>query len=316
MALAISGAIDSTVSLSNCFSGWIGSVLVTMTSLIAEFFSRSTAGPDSTPCVAVTMTWAAPCSNRISAALAIVDPVSIMSSTRMQVRPATCPTTSSTWTLLATSGSRRLWMIAGGLPRLSVHRTVEEALDLRRVQVDGHQGVRSRRPEQVGHQPGRDRLAAAALLVLPRVAEQRRHHRDPVGRRPLERVDHDELLHDPLVDRRGVTLQHEGVAAPDRLEEAHEDLAVGEVEQGGGGRLDAEVVGDLQAELGVRPAGEQHHLLAGWSDTARHVTCSFTRCANGPTRAPAGITADSQTDWITVAPGPTSVSRSRQPGPT
>ena len=39
MARAMSGAIDSTVSLSNRFSGGMGSVLVTMTSPIREFFS-------------------------------------------------------------------------------------------------------------------------------------------------------------------------------------------------------------------------------------------------------------------------------------
>ena len=37
MARAMSGAIDSTVSLSKRFSAGMGSVLVTMTSLIREF---------------------------------------------------------------------------------------------------------------------------------------------------------------------------------------------------------------------------------------------------------------------------------------
>ena len=83
----------------------------------------STAPPDSTPWVAVAITRSAPCSNRASAALAMVAPVSIMSSTRMQVRPATCPTTSNIRTWLATSGSRRLWMMASGVPNRSVHRS-------------------------------------------------------------------------------------------------------------------------------------------------------------------------------------------------
>src|SRR5215469_5383738 len=56
IARASSGAIESTVSLSNRFSFVIGIVLQTITSLIREFFSMSTAGPDSTPCVAVTIT--------------------------------------------------------------------------------------------------------------------------------------------------------------------------------------------------------------------------------------------------------------------
>ena len=48
MARAINGAIDRTVSLSNRLSFEIGRVLVTITSLTREFFSRSTAWPDST----------------------------------------------------------------------------------------------------------------------------------------------------------------------------------------------------------------------------------------------------------------------------
>src|SRR3712207_6891501 len=53
---------------------------------------------------------------------------------------------------------------------------------------------------------------------------ERHHDRDPLRRGALERVDHDQVLHDPLVDRRGVALDHEGVAAADRLLEPHVDL--------------------------------------------------------------------------------------------
>src|ERR1700753_3851828 len=49
IARASSGAIDSTVSLSNRFSCGTGSVLVMMISLILEFFRTSTAAPERTP---------------------------------------------------------------------------------------------------------------------------------------------------------------------------------------------------------------------------------------------------------------------------
>ena len=236
----------------------------------------STAGPDSTPCVAATMTRSAPCSNSASAAFAIVPPVSIMSSTRMQVRPATWPDDLEDLDLVGDvriaplvddreraaepvgppltdpdpAGVRRdhghvpdvqlAFQVAGQDRQREqmVHRPVEEALDLRGVQVDGHQPVRARGGEQVSDQPRRDRFAPPALLILPRVAEERHHHRDPLRRRPLERVDHDQVFHDPLVDRRGVALQHEGVAAANRLKEPDHDLAVGEVVQPGRRRLD------------------------------------------------------------------------------
>jgi hypothetical protein len=63
-----------------------------------------------------------------------------------------------------------------------VDRAVEEALDLRGVQVDGHQPVGAGGLEHVGDQPRGDRLAAAVLLVLPGVGEERRDDGDPLGR--------------------------------------------------------------------------------------------------------------------------------------
>jgi len=158
-----------------------------------------------------------------------------------------------------------------------VHRPVEEALDLRGVQIDGHQPVGARGREQVRDEPRRDRLPATALLVLPGVAEERHNHGDPLGRRPLERVDHDELLHDPLVDRRGVALQHEGVATADRLQEPNHDLAVGEVVQLRGRRLDPHAVGDLGGKLGKGPPAEQHHLLLAGRRHATHLVLHSLR---------------------------------------
>ncbi|CPA01047.1 Uncharacterised protein [Mycobacterium tuberculosis] len=46
----------------------------------------------------------------------MVPPVSIMSSIRTQVRPATSPTTRLDTTWLGTRGSRVLWMKARGTP--------------------------------------------------------------------------------------------------------------------------------------------------------------------------------------------------------
>src|SRR5690606_30579838 len=87
MARASSGAIESTVILSSCFSGGSGRVLVTTTSLIWLFLSRSVAGSERIAWVAATTTSAAPVRSRISEARQIVPPVSIMSSTIRQTRP-------------------------------------------------------------------------------------------------------------------------------------------------------------------------------------------------------------------------------------
>ena len=67
-------ATDSTSILSICFSGGSGRVLVMTRRLIGLFFTRSTAGPLSTPCVAMAHTSVAPRSSKASAADTIVPP--------------------------------------------------------------------------------------------------------------------------------------------------------------------------------------------------------------------------------------------------
>ena len=108
--------MDSTVSLSNSCSAGIGNVLVTITSLIRLFLSRSTASPLKMPCVAAMTTSVAPSSKSSSAALVIEPAVSIMSSISRQQRPATSPTTRFATTSLAASMLRLLWTNAISRP--------------------------------------------------------------------------------------------------------------------------------------------------------------------------------------------------------
>src|SRR6185312_1544699 len=139
-----------------------------------------------------------------------------------------------------------------------VHGAVEEALDLGGVQVHRHDPVRAGDLEHVRDQPGGDGLTSAVLLVLAAVTPEGHHGGDPFGGGPLERVHHDQLLHDGVVDRGGVGLHDEGVAAADRFLEPDEDLPVGK----GVGRLrgdgDVEAFGHLVDQLRVVAPGQQH----------------------------------------------------------
>src|SRR5690349_22176750 len=73
---------------------------------------------------------------------------------------------------------------------------------LRGVEVDAHDAVGTGRLEEVGDQAGRDRLAAAALLVLTGVRIERRDDRDPLRARALGRVDRSEEHTSELQSRR------------------------------------------------------------------------------------------------------------------
>jgi hypothetical protein len=107
MASAITRDTDTISSLSNSFSGGMGTVLVTTTRLMTEFLRRSTAGSESTPWVATAQTSDAPAWATRSAAWQIVPPVSISSSTITHIRPSTSPRTPRVVTP-PVSGSRRL----------------------------------------------------------------------------------------------------------------------------------------------------------------------------------------------------------------
>ena len=86
-------------------------------------------------------------------------------------RRATRPTTSPSSSLGEVVGEQRH---RGEV----VDREVEEALDLTGVQVDGHDAVGARDGEQVGEQPGGDRLATLGLPVLAGVPVERAHRGD------------------------------------------------------------------------------------------------------------------------------------------
>ena len=82
-----------------------------------------------------------------------------------------------------------------------VDRDVEEPLDLALVEVHRQHPVGAGDGDHVGDEAGGDRDARLVLLVGAAVGVVRDHRRDPPGGRPLEGVDHDQELHDRLVDR-------------------------------------------------------------------------------------------------------------------
>jgi len=69
IARASNGAIDRTVSLSNCFSSVMGRLLLTITSLTRQFLRLSVAAPEKMPCVAAMITSVAPLANSRSGGL-------------------------------------------------------------------------------------------------------------------------------------------------------------------------------------------------------------------------------------------------------
>lgn len=101
-----------------------------------------------------------------------------------------------------------------GLGVQVVDGDVEEALDLRGVEVHGDDVVAAGSLEHVSHQPGGDGGTRLVFLVLTSVREVGEDGGDAAGRGRLAGVDHDEQFHDSVVDvARGSRLQDEDWSA-------------------------------------------------------------------------------------------------------
>ena len=97
-----------------------------------------------------------------------------------------------------------------GLGIQIVHGNVEEALDLRGMEVHGDDMVAPGRLQHIGNELGRYRSSALVFLILARIGEVRDDSSDAAGAGGLAGVDHDEKFHEPVVDvARGSRLQDE-----------------------------------------------------------------------------------------------------------
>ena len=141
-----------------------------------------------------------------------------------------------------------------------IGRDVEEALDLAGVQVDGQDAVGAGRGDQIGNQLGRDRRAPVGLPVLPGIAEIGDHGRDAPGRGALQRIHHDQQLHQIVIGRVRGRLDDEDVLAADILIDADEDFLVCEGFHLRAGQSHVQIVGNGLGQRAVRVASEKFHV--------------------------------------------------------
>jgi hypothetical protein len=132
--------------------------------------------------------------------------------------------------------------------------------------------------EQVGDEAGGYRLAAAALLVLPGIRVERGNDRDALRGGALQRVDHDQLLHEPLIDGRRVRLDDEYVGAANAVVITDVQLAVGEGAGIRGQEMGAQFGGDILGKLRMRPPRRNQESLAAAGRDLRHLVSGLVSC--------------------------------------
>jgi hypothetical protein len=87
-----------------------------------------------------------------------------------------------------------------GLRVKVIHGHVEETLDLTGVKVHSDHMVAASSLEHVGHQFGGDGCTRLVLFVLACIREVRQNGSDATCRRSLACVDHNQKLHESIVD--------------------------------------------------------------------------------------------------------------------
>ena len=142
-----------------------------------------------------------------------------------------------------------------------IHGDVEEALDLRGVEIDKQRAVGAGRNQEIGDELGGNGDAGTIFAVLAGIAVVGHHHGDATGRGAPEGVHHNQQLHQVLIG--GVTggLNHEHVRAANIFKELKPDLAVRKAAKVGLHELHAEKLGDFIRERAVGRAGDDLEVL-------------------------------------------------------
>ena len=152
-----------------------------------------------------------------------------------------------------------------------VHRDVKETLNLVGVQVHGQHAVSAGGGDHVGNQLGGDGIAGLGLAVLTGIAEVRNDGGDAAGRSALERVDHNEQLHQGVVHGTGLAilvhkgtggLNHEHVGATDGLINRSKVLAIGEGANLTGSQRNTQLTANVLCQLGIGAAGKNLDVLS------------------------------------------------------
>ena len=148
-----------------------------------------------------------------------------------------------------------------GVAEEVIHGDIEEALDLVGVQVHRQHTVNARGDEHVGHELGGDGVAALGLAVLTGIAEVGHDGGDAAGGSAAAGVDHDQKLHQTVVDGLAGGLNEEHVAAAHGLVQGDGGLAVCEALDLALAELGADDLADVRCQFGVCVAGENLDVL-------------------------------------------------------
>ena len=143
-----------------------------------------------------------------------------------------------------------------------VNRDIEEALYLCGVEIHCQHAVCACCGDKVCNELCGDGVAAFCLAVLAGIAEIRNNGGNSACRCSAHSVDHNEQLHEVVIDGLAGRLNDKNVGAANRLMNGYRALAVSEVSTGAVTEVLEKLVAYLVCKLGIGVAGKYLDLFA------------------------------------------------------
>ena len=140
------------------------------------------------------------------------------------------------------------------------------------MQIHRQNAVGTCAGQEIGNEFGGDRNTSFVFAVLAGIAEIGDHGGDPAGTGALEALDHDQELHEVVIDRAAGRLDEEYIASADVFFDAAETFTVGETLHRDLPRGNAQVVADFLVQRNIGRPGKDlqfithgsHHVFAKW----------------------------------------------------
>ena len=137
---------------------------------------------------------------------------------------------------------------------------IKKALNLPSVQINGQHSVGPSFGNEIGHELGRNGRAWARLPVLARITEIGQYGGDAFGRRPAQRVYHDQQFHQIVICGMAGGLNHKHIFTADIFVDFYENFIVGEAADAGVGQRQFHIIGNSLRQRQVAVACHQFHM--------------------------------------------------------
>src|SRR5216684_856474 len=142
-----------------------------------------------------------------------------------------------------------------------VHRNVEIALNLRRMQIERERSAGPRGFKQVRNQLRGDRNTRLVFAILPRIAVIRQHGGDSPGGSTFEGINHEQKFEQVVVHRIMAGLNDKYISAADILQNLKIYFAIAEPAKHGLAQRNIQMLADGARQHGVRSSGKNFEAL-------------------------------------------------------